>query len=135
MKISRFKVLQSRPDHICVLFVQHPLENTLDRPVLKRSVVVCARGSVIVTERRRSQFDAPWTNYPGNNFDSLVGGSGTVTGVNQFTYTADFGQGVTASFSAEDATAYYQAGNLNMSGASAAGMIGGSYGSNAIGGS
>jgi hypothetical protein len=82
-----------------------------------------------------SQFDAPWTNYPGNNFDSLVGGSGTVTGVNQFTYTADFGQGVTASFSAEDATAYYQAGNLNMTGATAAGMIGGSYGSNAIGGS
>ena len=82
-----------------------------------------------------SQFDAPWTNYPGNNIDSLVGGSGTVTGVNQFTYTADFGQGVTAAFSAEDATAYYQAGNLNMTGATAAGMIGGSYGSNAIGGS
>src|SRR3954463_6849554 len=82
-----------------------------------------------------SQFDAPWTNYPGNITDNLVGGSGTVTGVNQFTYTADFGQGVTASFSAEDATAYYQAGNLNMTGATAAGMIGGSYGSNAIGGS
>ncbi|OAF15413.1 porin [Bradyrhizobium neotropicale] len=61
-----------------------------------------------------SQFDAPWTNYPGNNFDGLVGGSGTVTGVNQFTYTADFGQGVTASFSAEDVTQYYQAGNLNI---------------------
>ncbi len=54
-----------------------------------------------------SQFDAPWTNYPGNNFDGLVGGSGTVTGMTQFTYTADFGQGVTASFSAEDPTAYY----------------------------
>src|SRR3954464_7061073 len=81
-----------------------------------------------------SQFDAPWTNYPGNNFDGLVGGSGTVTGVNQFTYTADFGQGVTAAFSAEDTTQYYQAGNLNMSGASAAGILGGSYGSNAIGG-
>ncbi|WP_197433758.1 porin, partial [Bradyrhizobium sp. CCH5-F6] len=38
-----------------------------------------------------SQFSAPWTNYPGNNFDGLVGGGGTVTGVNQFTYTADFG--------------------------------------------
>ena len=49
-----------------------------------------------------SQFDAPWTNYPGNITDNLVGGSGTVTGVNQFTYTADFGQGITASFSAED---------------------------------
>jgi hypothetical protein len=82
-----------------------------------------------------SQFDAPWTNYPGNITDNLVGGSGTVTGVLQFTYTADFGQGVTASFSAEDATQYYQAGNLNMSGASAAGMLGGSYGTNAIGGS
>ena len=82
-----------------------------------------------------SQFDAPWTNYPGNNYDGLVGGSGTVTGVVQFSYTADFGQGVTASFSAEDATAYYQAGNLNMTGASVAGIVGGSYGSNAIGGS
>ncbi|TWI08734.1 porin [Bradyrhizobium daqingense] len=82
-----------------------------------------------------SQFDAPWTNYPGNNFDSLVGGSGTVTGVNQFTYTADFGQGITASFSAEDATAYYQAGNVNLTGATAGGMIGGTYGTNAIGGS
>ncbi|UQR59908.1 porin [Bradyrhizobium sp. C-145] len=82
-----------------------------------------------------SQFDAPWTNYPGNNIDSLVGGSGTVTGVNQFTYTADFGQGVTAAFSAEDATAYYQAGNLNLFGITAAGALGGSYGSNAVGGS
>ncbi|MCK1402403.1 MULTISPECIES: porin [unclassified Bradyrhizobium] len=81
-----------------------------------------------------SQFDAPWTNYPGNNYDGLVGGSGTVTGVNQFSYTADFGQGVTAAFSAEDRAAYYDAGNLNMTGASAAGILGGSYGSNAIGG-
>src|SRR3954466_6087432 len=81
-----------------------------------------------------SQFDAPWTNYPGNNYDGLVGGSGTVTGVNQLSYTADFGQGVTAAFSAEDRAAYYDAGNLNMTGASAAGILGGSYGSNAIGG-
>ncbi|MCK1546959.1 porin [Bradyrhizobium sp. 147] len=81
-----------------------------------------------------SQFDAPWTNYPGNNYDGLVGGSGTVTGVNQFTYTADFGQGVTASFSAEDRAAYYDAGNLNMTGATAGGIIGGAYGTNAIGG-
>ena len=61
-----------------------------------------------------SQFSAPWTNYPGNNFDGLVGGGGTVTGVNQFTYTADFGQGITASFSAQDPTAYYQAGVNNL---------------------
>jgi hypothetical protein len=82
-----------------------------------------------------SQFDAPWSAYPGNNFDALVGGGGTVTGVNQLTYTADFGQGVSASFSAEDNTAYYQAGNLNLSGASAAGLAGAGYGANAVGAS
>ncbi|MCK1742626.1 porin [Bradyrhizobium sp. 139] len=83
-----------------------------------------------------SQFDAPWTNYPGNNFDGLVGGSGTVTGINQFTYTADFGQGITAAFSAEDPTAYMQAGNLNLSGAAGlSGVTGAALGSNAIGGS
>jgi hypothetical protein len=62
-----------------------------------------------------SQFSAPWTAYPGNNFDGLVGGGGTVTGVNQFSYTWDFGQGITATVSAQDQTAYYQAGVNNIS--------------------
>ena len=62
-----------------------------------------------------SAFDAPWTAYPGNIYDGLVGGSGTVTGVNQFTYTAEFGQGVSASISAQDPTAYTQAGVNNIS--------------------
>jgi hypothetical protein len=62
-----------------------------------------------------SQFSAPWTAYPANNFDGLVGGGGTVTGVNQFTYTADFGNGVSGAISAQDQTAYYQAGVNNIS--------------------
>jgi hypothetical protein len=62
-----------------------------------------------------SEFSAPWQNYPGNNFDGLVGGGGTVTGVNQFTYTAQFGNGISASLSAQDQVAYYQAGVLNIS--------------------
>ena len=58
-----------------------------------------------------SQFSAPWTAYPGNSdFDGLVGGGGTVTGVNQFSYTAEFGNGVSGTLSAQDPTAYYQAG-------------------------
>ena len=61
-----------------------------------------------------SQFSLPWTNYPGNNFDGLVGGGGTVTGVNQFSYTWDFGQGITATVSAQDQAAYYQAGVNNL---------------------
>lgn len=84
--------------------------------------------------RSVSQFDTPWTAYPDNNFDQLVGGGGTSTGVNQFAYTADFGQGITASVSAEDTAQYFQAGNYNLSGATAGGMIGGSYGLNNIGG-
>jgi hypothetical protein len=66
-----------------------------------------------------SQFSAPWTNYPGNNFDGLVGGGGTVTGVNQFTYTAEFGNGVSAAISAQDPTQYYQAGVNNLGPANA----------------
>jgi len=61
-----------------------------------------------------SQFSAPWANYPGNNFDGLVGGGGTITGVNQFTYTAQFGNGVSLSLSAQDQTQYYQAGVFNL---------------------
>ena len=77
-----------------------------------------------------SQFDAPWVNYPANNFDALVGGSGSVTGVNQFTYTAQFGNGVSATISAQDPTAYYVTNLWNTSGATAAGIIGGAYGAN-----
>jgi len=82
-----------------------------------------------------SQFDAPWTQYPGNNFDGLVGGGGTSTGVNQFTYTFNFGQGVSAALSAQDPAAYGQTNIWNATGATASGIIGGAYGSNNIGGS
>ncbi|QPF86556.1 porin [Bradyrhizobium genosp. L] len=61
-----------------------------------------------------SQFSTPWTNYPGNSSDMLVGGGGTVTGVNQFTYTAQFGNGVSLSLSAQDQTQYYQSGVNNL---------------------
>ncbi|GKQ52141.1 porin [Bradyrhizobium sp. Ce-3] len=61
-----------------------------------------------------SQFSAPWANYPGNNFDGLVGGNSTITGVNQFSYTAQFGNGVSLSLSAQDQVAYTQGGVFNL---------------------
>ena len=61
-----------------------------------------------------SQFSTPWSNYPANNFDGLVGGGGDVTGVNQFSYTAEFGNGVSGTISAQDQAAYYQAGINNL---------------------
>ena len=72
-----------------------------------------------------SQFSAPWTAYPGNSqFDGLVGGGGTVTGVNQFSYTAEFGNGISGTLSAQDPTAYYQAGVNNLTPSSARSVIG-----------
>ena len=62
-----------------------------------------------------SQFSAPWGQYPGNVYDGLVGGGGALTGVNQFTYTTEFGNGVSASIGVQDPSAYYQPGIQNLS--------------------
>ncbi|WBL77839.1 porin [Bradyrhizobium xenonodulans] len=82
-----------------------------------------------------SQFSTPWTIYPANNFSGLPGGGGDPTGVNQLSYTADFGQGITATISAQDPTAYFQTNIWNASNATAAGIVTGVYGSQSFGGS
>ena len=69
-----------------------------------------------------SSFSMPWTNYPGNIYDALVGGGGTVTGVNEFIYTAQLGNGVSGTIGVQDPTQYYQAGVLNFGGAGVAGL-------------
>lgn len=84
--------------------------------------------------RAQSQFSSPWTNYPGNSYDGLPGGGGWEA-VNQFAYTADFGQGITASFSAEDQVNHSTTNIWNVSGATAAGLAAGTYGAGDIGGS
>jgi hypothetical protein len=87
------------------------------------------------TQRIRNlPYRATWRYYPANNFDGLVGGGGDVTGVNQFSYTADFGGGVSATISAQDQVAYLQTNNFNTSNATAATIVGGIYGSNSVGG-
>jgi len=80
-----------------------------------------------------SQFAAPWVNYPGNNFDGLVGGAGTVTGVNQFSYTAQFGNGVSFTLSAQDQTQYTQGGVQNLGVLGVGGL--GAYGASDYAGS
>ncbi|MGY4157946.1 hypothetical protein ACVINW_003788 [Bradyrhizobium sp. USDA 4461] len=83
--------------------------------------------------KAQSQFSAPWANYPGNNVDGLPGG-GAWDPVNQFTYTADFGQGITASISAEDQVVHDTSNVWNLSAATAAGLAAGAYGGNDIAG-
>ncbi|WFU71217.1 porin [Bradyrhizobium sp. CB2312] len=83
--------------------------------------------------RAQSQFNAPWSEYPANWYEA-VGAAGWER-VNQLTYTADFGQGITASFSAQDQVNNYQGGIWNVSAASPAGIAFGQYGANNTGGS
>lgn len=83
--------------------------------------------------KAQSQFTSPWAQYPGNNFE--LPGSGGWDAVNQISYTADFGQGITASFSAQDQVINYTTNIWNVSGATAAGLAAGAYGANDIGGS
>ncbi|WP_439397400.1 porin [Bradyrhizobium sp. PMVTL-01] len=83
--------------------------------------------------KAESQFRTPWAEYPANNFE--LPGSAGWDPVNQVTYTADFGQGITASFSAQDQVANYTTNLWNVSSATAAGIGTGSYGANDIGGS
>ncbi len=75
-----------------------------------------------------SQFSAPFVNYPGNIYDGLVGGGGTVTGVNQLTYTAQFGDGISAAISLQEQTAYYQAGVANLGAINTFGVVTGGLG-------
>jgi len=60
-----------------------------------------------------SQFDTPWTGYPGNQSSFLIGTADDVTGINQIAYTAQFGAGISASVSAEDPSLYDQTQIIN----------------------
>lgn len=83
--------------------------------------------------KAESQFRTPWAEYPANSME--LPGSAGWDPVNQISYTADFGQGITASFSAQDQVAHDQVAVWNVSGATVAGNATGNYGANDIGGS
>ncbi|MCC8967468.1 porin [Bradyrhizobium sp. Pear76] len=82
--------------------------------------------------KAQSQFSPPWADYPANWYD-VVGGSGWEP-VNQFTYTAEFGNGVTASVSAQDQVLNYTTNIWNVSAVTPASLATGTYGGNDIGG-
>ncbi|UPK05807.1 porin [Bradyrhizobium sp. 170] len=84
--------------------------------------------------RAISQFSTPWVNYPANNFDGLPGGGGTVVGVNQFTYTAPLGNGMSLALSVQSPVQNYQSNLWNVSAITSAGIVGGFYGANDFGG-
>jgi hypothetical protein len=53
-----------------------------------------------------SAYATPWHGYPGNNTSFLLGGHTTVTGVNNIQYSAQFGNGVSATIGLDDPTVF-----------------------------
>jgi hypothetical protein len=75
-----------------------------------------------------SAFATPWNGYPGNNTSFLIGGADYVTGVNNIQYTAQFGNGVSASIGLDDPTAFNRTPLANL------GIAGGLTGSGSLAG-
>jgi Porin subfamily len=53
-----------------------------------------------------SAYETPWFGQPANGAAFLIGGSDNVTGIPQIAYTAQFGNGVSATVAVEDGTVY-----------------------------
>jgi hypothetical protein len=92
-----------------------------------------------------SAYNTPWHGFPGNNTSYLVGGYDTVTGINNIQYTAQFGNGVSATIGLDDnsASAYNRtelfnsvlantAGITNVTNAAGAGTGGAAAAFNAV---
>ena len=69
-----------------------------------------------------SAYATPWNGYPGNNTSFLLGGHDTVTGVNNIQYTAQFGNGVSATIGLDDPTVFNRTSVLNLTAATPAGL-------------
>jgi hypothetical protein len=61
-----------------------------------------------------SAYATPWHGYPGNNSSFLLGGHDTVTGVNNIQYTAQFGNGVSATIGLDDPTVFNRTAVVNL---------------------
>ena len=79
-----------------------------------------------------SAYASPWQGFPGNISSNLLGGQNTDTGVNNIQYTAQFGNGVSATIGLDDPTVWDRTAVYNLSIPGAIGANG--TGSNAYAG-
>ena len=61
-----------------------------------------------------SAYSTPWHGFPGNNTSFLLGGHDTVTGVNNIQYTAQFGNGVSATIGLDEPTVFNRTSVYNL---------------------
>src|SRR5262249_21702574 len=62
-----------------------------------------------------SAYAPPWHGFLGNTTSYLLGGHDSISGVNNIQYTAQFGNGVSASIGLDDPSAYNRVSVLNLS--------------------
>jgi hypothetical protein len=62
-----------------------------------------------------SAYATPWNSYPGNNSAWLLGGEDSSGGVNNIQYTAQFGNGISASIGLDDPSVFNRVSVLNLS--------------------
>jgi Porin subfamily len=75
-----------------------------------------------------SAYATPWHGFPGNNSAFLLGGHDSVSGVNNIQYSAQFGNGVTATIGLDDPVVYNRTSLYNLStGLNSTGTTGNSY--------
>jgi hypothetical protein len=76
-----------------------------------------------------SAYASPWHGFPGNNTSNLLGGHDTVTGVNNIQYTAQFGNGVSATVGLDDPVVFNRTVVANLTlGLGATGALANAYG-------
>src|SRR5258707_1051430 len=92
--------------------------SVLAAPGVNSSLLSSAGGGYVAVEmvfiqfagftfgKSASAYATPWHGYPGNNSSFLLGGHDTVTGVNNIQYTAQFGNGVSATIGLDDPTVF-----------------------------
>jgi Porin subfamily len=71
-----------------------------------------------------SAYSTPWNGFPGNINSSLLGGNNTDTGVNNIQYTAQFGNGVSASIGLDEPSVWNRTAVYNLGIPSAIGANG-----------
>jgi hypothetical protein len=81
-----------------------------------------------------SAYSSPWHGYPGNNTSYLIGGNDTVTGVNNIQYSAQFGNGVSATIGLDDPSAFNRTALYNLSTGASAGVVPGGISAAGVGG-
>src|SRR5215468_1157410 len=106
--------------------------NTVAAPATSATLLSTAGGGYVAVEylfiqfagftfgKSASAYATPWQGFPGNITSNLLGGQNTDTGVNNIQYTAQFGNGVSATIGLDDPVVWDRTAVYNLGATGAA---------------